>query len=205
MTCWALVPIKARIACKTRLRDRLGTPARRELARDMLAHVLGAVAGSGHVNHVVVVSPERDQVPSNVLVIVDDGEDLNAALDAGRAHALSRGARELLVLAADLPEVTTAEIDRLIMAGRRSGVAIAPDRAGTGTNALFLASPADFTFCFGADSRTRHEQESRKRDIAPALCRLPGLAADLDTGEDLERWLVTSRWAAVARVAGERR
>jgi hypothetical protein len=92
-----------------------------------------------HVDHVVVVSPERDTVPLDVSVIMDAGEDLNGALDVGRAYAVSRGARELLVLAADLPEATAAEIDLLITAGRRSGVAIAPiDPTGT---MLFSANP----------------------------------------------------------------
>lgn len=193
MSCWALVPIKARAECKGRLRTELGMPARLALAREMLAHVLTEVARSNYVDKVVVVSPERDTLPPDISVVADQGTDLNDALQLGRRFAFSQGARELLVLAADLPQVTAAEIDAFIVTGRRRGIAIATDWGGVGTNALFIATPSRFAFRFGPDSRSRHEREARRHGVEAALCRLPGLAADLDTGADLGRWFPDSQ------------
>lgn len=195
MSCWALVPIKARAECKGRLRTTLNAPARRALAREMLTHVLTEAARSNHIDRVVVVSPERDTLPPEISVVTDQGTDLNDALQLGRRFAFSQGARELLVLAADLPEITVAEIDALIDTGRRRGIAIATDRSGIGTNALFIAMPPTFEFCFGPDSRSRHEREARRHGIVAALCRSPGLAADLDTGADMGRWLWEGQWS----------
>lgn len=189
MTCWALVPIKARTECKARLRNDLDPAARRALARAMLAHVVEQASRSRNVTRVIVVSPERDVLPRDISLVIDQGRDLNAAIRLGRDHALSQGAGALLVLAADLPTVTATEIDTFVARGRRSHIAIAPDRAGTGTNALYVENPRDFEFCFGANSRLRHQREARRHGIAPAHCSLPGLADDLDTSRDLERWL----------------
>lgn len=186
MTTWALVPIKARAECKGRLRDDLDPSARRALARAMLQHVVDEVLRTRNVDRLIVVSPERDTLPHKTTLVVDQGSDLNAAIRLGRDHALAQGARALLVLAADLPVVTAAEIDAFVALGRRCRVAIATDRAGTGTNALYVGNPEEFEFGFGTNSRRRHEREARRHGIRPAQCVLPGLAADLDTVRDLE-------------------
>jgi 2-phospho-L-lactate guanylyltransferase len=188
MTTWALVPIKARAECKGRLRDDLDPRARRALARAMLEHVVDEALRSRKVDRLIVVSPERDTLPREIALIVDQGSDLNAAIHLGRDHALTQGARALLVLAADLPAVTAAEIDAFVALGRRHGVAIASDRARTGTNAIYVGNPQEFQFCFGANSRLRHEREARRRGAWPVHVSAPGLAADVDTGSDLEMW-----------------
>lgn len=193
MTCWALVPIKARSECKGRLRADLEPPARRALARTMLEQVLDAAVRSQVVDQIVVVSPERDSVPRHISVIQDRGTDLNAALRLGRDHALAQGATELLVLAADLPQVTPGEIDALVALGRPRGVAIASDRSGAGTNALYVGRVAGFEFCFGSNSRQEHEHRARDLGISPARCVLPGLAADIDTASDLTQWYAACR------------
>ena len=189
MSCWVIVPIKTRSECKSRLRNAMQPPARRRLAQEMLEHVLAQASHSDLVDKVLVVSPERDRLSRYVLLLQDRGKDLNAALDMGRALAISRGASELTILAADLPMVTTSEIDSLVAAGRQSEVAIAPDRAGIGTNGLFLAKPQNFAFQFGTGSFARHEAEAIRRGSRPTRCILPGLAADVDTGDDLQHWL----------------
>lgn len=187
MTTWALVPIKARAECKGRLRDDLDPRARRALARVMLQHVVDEVLRARSVDRLIVVSPERDLLPREIALVVDRGSDLNAAIRLGRDHAVNRGARALLVLAADLPTVTAAEIDAFVALGRNRRVAVAIDRAGTGTNALYVGNPRDFEFGFGANSRWRHQDEARRHGIWPAQCVWPGLAGDLDTARDLER------------------
>ncbi len=68
-------------------------------------------------------------------------------------------------------------------------VAIAPDRLGTGTNGLGLAPLGIIGFRFGAGSFAAHLAEARAAGVEPTIVARPGLAFDLDTPEDLARWL----------------
>lgn len=182
----ALIAIKERARCKSRLAGSLSDSARLELVRSMLARALAATGNARTVNRTIIVSPERDQIPAEVEVLTDTGESLNSALE--QAHGVLRelGCHELLVLPADLPSVTATDIDTLVRAGRASGFAIAPDAAGTGTNALYFASMKPFRFQFGPDSFSLHLHEARRAGLEPQVVRLPGLAFDLDSPTDLE-------------------
>jgi 2-phospho-L-lactate guanylyltransferase len=191
----ALIAIKDRSRCKTRLSAALAPAARLHLVRSMLAQVLRAAGGARTVGQIIVVSPERDSVPAEVAVLADSGEGLNSALM--HAHRVLRkfGCKEVVILPADLPNVTAAEIDGLVRAGRRGGFAIAPDAAGVGTNALCLASPHPFRFQFGLDSRRLHLQQAERTGLSSEVIRLPGLEFDVDSPDDLNR-LDEQQWLA---------
>ena len=185
--CWALVPIKARAECKCRLAERLSPEARLGLVRLMLNRVLAELAASRTVGHIAVVCPERDTLAADITVLDDAGNGLNAALDAARGVLVAQGARELVVLPADLPFVTAADIDTLVESGRRAGFALAGDLAGTGTNALYITPPAPFRFQFGPGSRLRHLGEATRLGRHPELVRAAGLEFDLDVADDVVR------------------
>lgn len=182
----ALIAIKERALCKTRLAEALPAEARITLVRSMLNAVLAAAGAAQTVHQIVVISPERDSVPAEVPVLADTGESLNSALL--QAHTLLRelGCREVVVLPADLPKIAAAEIDELVRAGRAGGFAIAPDAAGVGTNALCLASALPFDFQFGPYSHHLHLQEAHRMGLSPQVVRLPGLAFDVDSPADLD-------------------
>jgi 2-phospho-L-lactate guanylyltransferase len=192
----ALIAIKERLHCKTRLAEALAPPARVQLVRTMLAAVLSAAGGARTVRHIIVVSPERDSVPAEIPVLADSGECLNSALT--QAHRVLRefGCREVVILPADLPTITAAEIDALVRAGRRGGFAIAPDAAGVGTNALCLVSPHPFRFQFGLSSQRLHLEEAERTGLSPKVVRLPGLEFDVDSPTDLDRLRGQQRWLA---------
>src|SRR5450631_907954 len=183
----ALIAIKSRLQCKTRLAEALAPLARIQLVRSMLAAVLSAAGGAQTVRQIIVVSPERDSVPAEVPVLADTGECLNSALT--QAHRVLRefGCREVVILPADLPNITAAEIDALVRAGRSGGFAIAPDTAGVGTNALCLVSPHPFRFQFGLGSQRLHLQEAERTGLNAQVVRLPGLAFDVDSPTDLNQ------------------
>lgn len=192
----ALIAIKERLHCKTRLAAALAPAARVQLVRSMLAAVLSAAGGARTVRHIIVVSPERDSVPAEIPVLADSGECLNGALT--QAHRVLRefGCREVVILPADLPTITAAEIDALVRAGRRGGFAIAPDAAGVGTNALCLVSAHPFRFQFGLGSRRLHLEEAERTGLSPKVVRLPGLEFDVDSPADLDRLRGQQKWLA---------
>lgn len=182
---WALVAIKARAECKERLAGYLTPAARLMLVRFMLRRVLDALAGAQGIERIAVVTPEADFLPPDVLVLPDPGGGLNAALEAARRTLVHLGAGELIILSADLPLVTVADIDLLMAQGRRTGFALASDVACTGTNALYLMPSAPFRFQFGHDSRSKHLAEAARLGLTSGIVQTPGLACDLDNVEDL--------------------
>jgi 2-phospho-L-lactate/phosphoenolpyruvate guanylyltransferase len=194
----ALIAIKERVRCKTRLADALTPAARLDLVRSMLTAVLEAAGNAQTVHQVIVISPERDTVPAEIPVLADTGESLNSALI--QAHTVLRefGCHEVVVLPADLPMITSTEIDELVRAGRDGGFALASDAAGIGTNALCLVSTQPFRFQFGSDSRRLHLQEAQLLGATPRELHLPGLEFDVDSPADLEQldgrpWLTRLR------------
>ena len=189
-----LIAVKERARSKMRLAAALPPQARIELVRSMLAAVLSAAGSAQTVQQVIVVSPERDCIPAEVPVLADTGESLNSALM--QAHAVVRGfgCSDVVILPADLPKISSAEIDALVRAGRAGGFAIAPDAAGVGTNALCLVTTAPFRFQFGLDSRRLHWHEAQRMGLSPQVVRFPGLELDVDSPDDLsllnaEAWL----------------
>lgn len=196
-TC-ALIAIKARDHCKTRLAAVLPPSARMDLVRAMLGSVVYAAQNAESVHSILVVSPERDTLPADIPVFADTGESLNSALMQAHRAVRERDCHEIVVLPADLPEISPADIDELVRAARAGGCSIAPDAAGVGTNALCLASPAVFQFHFGPDSRSLHLREARRLGLNPSEVRLPGLELDVDSPSDLARmegqpWLTRLR------------
>jgi len=192
---WTVIAVNARARCKTRLDAALGRTRRGQLARRMLGHVLKVARSVPAIDTVLVVSPERDSIPSDVIVLRDPGVDLNAAFEAGRRAALAAGAHGLLVLPADLPLLSGADLEQLLDAGRRAGVAIAPDRNGSGTNGLYLSlhSGAGMRFAFGPDSRENHEFAARACGLFAQTVVTRGLQADIDTPADYEAVFGTTR------------
>jgi 2-phospho-L-lactate guanylyltransferase len=194
----ALIAIKERARCKTRLADVLRPSERIDLVRSMLTQVLAAAGNAQTVHQVIVISPERDTVPAEIPVLADTGESLNTALM--QAHTMVRefGCHEIVVLPADLPLITSAEIDELVRAGHAGGFAMATDAAGIGTNALCLMSTQPFRFQFGPDSRRLHLQEAQRLGLSPQVVHLAGLEFDVDSSADLDlldgqKWLTRLR------------
>ncbi|MBS0366131.1 MAG: 2-phospho-L-lactate guanylyltransferase [Proteobacteria bacterium] len=186
MSSWAVIAVKARAAGKQRLAAVLDPAARIHLVRDMLGHVLGVVSECPQISDVAVLTPERDLLPQAVQLLADPGTGLNAALAAGLRDLQQRGARQVTIVAADLPQLTLDEVSELVRAAAAEAVAIAPDARGRGTNALSLYLPSRFSPQFGHDSLKRHLQQARRAGLGGVLVQRAGLAFDVDEPVDLE-------------------
>jgi 2-phospho-L-lactate guanylyltransferase len=92
-----------------------------------------------------------------------------------------------VLIAADLPRLTPRDVEWLAGAAD-GGLAIAPDRHRTGTNALSLPLPAanGFTFAYGLDSFQAHDAEACRLKLEIEVIDSPGLARDVDVPEDLQ-------------------
>jgi 2-phospho-L-lactate guanylyltransferase len=187
-----IVPHRGLEAAKTRLAPVLDPRAREALARVLLIRVLGVAREA--CDDVVVISPSLALEPlvehAGARLAVQHGMGLNAGLDEARDQAVADGITTLAVLHGDLPNLSVADVRALADAvPEPSGVAIAPDRAGTGTNGLALRPADAMAFRFGAGSCAAHVSEATERGLRISMVERPGLAFDLDTPADLARWL----------------
>ena len=178
MSWTALLPFKPAGERKTRLAGRLSREERALLAETLFGHVTSILGRSAGVSAVCLLARSRPaDWPGSW--IEDRGRGLNDELAAAR-EALGRG--PLIVLHADLPLLDADDIAALIEAGR-DGCAIAPDRHGSGTNALAIGDGRAFDFRFGRDSFRLHREQDEGRI---GVVTRPGLALDIDTPDDLD-------------------
>jgi 2-phospho-L-lactate guanylyltransferase len=188
-----IVPHRGLEAAKTRLATSLTPEERRSLARQLLERVISVVRQV--CDDVVVISPSRGLAaivePIGARLVVQRGMGLNEGLEQARLDALYDDVETLVVLHGDLPNLQPADVEALVgalpLAG--PGVAIAPDRGGTGTNGLVLRPPGVIGFRFGTGSFTAHMAEVERARVPLVAVSRAGLAFDLDTPQDLARWL----------------
>jgi len=190
MTIWAAIPVKPISEGKSRLAAALSLPARERLNNNLFRKTLNAVAAVFAAENVIVVSRDaslREQATARGMrAIAEQGDDLNDALYEA-ASLVQNDA--LLAISIDLPEITPEDVRAMLLEceGRAPAVAIAPDRAQRGTNALFTSPAACIPFRFGEHSFSAHLEAAQRAGIVPAIITRPGLAFDLDLPEDLLR------------------
>ena len=187
-----IVPHRGLAAAKTRLAPVLDDGEREALARRLLERVLRVAHEA--CGDVVVITPSEALSSlvnaAGARLVVQRGLGLNAGLDQARDEAIADRVDTLLVLHGDLPNLGADDVAAILDAlPGGGGVAIAPDRAGTGTNGLALRPPDAIGFRFGAGSFEAHAREAHRAGVTLAEVHRPGLAFDLDTPADLARWI----------------
>lgn len=201
----ALVPLRSLTTGKTRLAGVLSSAAREALTRQMVTGVIRSALSSEAIGGVVVVSPDPDALAlaaatdPRVVPVLQPAErpGLLPGLDIGRRRADELGASGLLVLFGDLPLLDGADVRNMVR--RAVPVVLAPDRHGTGTNALLLRLSAlppgeQFAFQFGEGSYRKHVAEAHRLGLDVATSISCGTSFDLDTPADLHDLLADPRW-----------
>ncbi len=186
----ALIPVKGLANGKSRLTPPYTADERAGLVRDMLAHVIAAAQASGRLARITVISPDAEVLDAaearGAAGLMQRSVGLNFALDEGRADAVMRDADAILVLHADLPRLTGAEIAALCdLLPAPPAAVLAPDHTGTGTNALLLAPPDALPCHCGAGSFALHVAAAEARCLPFAIAHAPGIAGDIDTPDDV--------------------
>jgi 2-phospho-L-lactate guanylyltransferase len=174
---------------KSRMAHTLLPAERRALALAMLEDVLAALSGTPGLAGIGVVGDDQEVFERAVFygaeVLTDTAGDLNGALTQAAQHYAARGADAVLVLPADVPQVTQGEISALIAAHDTSPqVVIAPSHDG-GTGALLVAPPLAIAFQFGEASAARHVAAAHHLGIPVRQVRAAGLANDIDRADDM--------------------
>ncbi|MDX1600458.1 MAG: 2-phospho-L-lactate guanylyltransferase [Anaerolineales bacterium] len=192
MTIWAIVPVKPLRRAKSRLSPLLSQEERADLSQRMLAHTLEVLGGVSQVEHTLVVSRDQKALAlareQGARTVMERGApELNRALVRATVVARGYGVSGVLILPADLPLIEGQDIEKLLsLAKDPPVVVVAPDRHGTGTNALLSAPPGLIEYDFGPDSFLRHKEQAEEAGARLEVCHLPSLGLDVDIPEDLE-------------------
>ena len=188
---WAIVPVKTLALAKSRLASVLPPDIRMRLLVTMLEDVLELLLGKPAVDRVLVVTADaeiRSLAERNGASVLREAQitGLNPALRLGVAQATDQGARQVLLLPADVPLATPDEIGRITACGcEKSASVIIPSRDGEGTNALFLSPPSAIEPSFGVGSFARHRRQAAAKGIKLRVMRLWGVGIDIDEAADL--------------------
>jgi 2-phospho-L-lactate guanylyltransferase len=173
----AVVPVRSPAVAKSRLAGVLSPRRRGQLVESMLRRVLTALSGAHRIDHVIVLTPDATlELPSSVERLVDGATGLNDAVQLAAARCAARF-DAMLVIPADVPQVTAAEIDALVERARDLDVVVVPDRHDAGTNALWLRLPTASAPQFGADSARAHLELAQSHGLARGAPRAGGFRA----------------------------
>lgn len=180
----AVVPLRSPGRGKTRLSPALDREARAALAGAMLADVLDALREAG-LEVVVAAGGQAAAAAASALradVVMDapGTRSLDDAVEQARRRVAPTTG--LLVVQADLPALTTADVTALVEGD--APVVIAPTADG-GTSALLRRPSSIMGTAFGAGSGAAHERLARAAGVVPRIVRRDGLRHDVDVVDDL--------------------
>lgn len=191
MTLWAVVPVKPLRRGKSRLSGVLNEEERASLNRKLLAHTIDTLVEIPELEQVLVISrdPEALAVARHrgARTVLEDGSpQLNVALTRATVVATTYAARGVLILPADLPQISAEDVCAMIEAAQFPPVVvIAPDHRREGTNAMLVNPAGLIQYDFGPDSFSRHVAQAKSKGAKVKIMELESLAHDVDLPEDL--------------------
>jgi 2-phospho-L-lactate guanylyltransferase len=188
MTLWCVIPAKPFQEAKSRLAPDLSPAARQNLAAALFRRTCRIVCDFAGARPVLVVtrSPEIEALAQGFGALAlheGDSPDVNAALTTAALHATRHGASSVLAISADLPLLESGDLAALT--ADLAVPAIAPDRHGTGGNALLWHGTRPAPYMFGPHSLSRHLSAMAALGARPHLIHREGLAVDIDDISDL--------------------
>ncbi len=187
MKTYAIVPVKELDRAKSRLSECLDKEGRKGLLFAMLEDVLSALVDIP----TIVISPENlnSIERENVVFLKQEGKkDLDSAVKQANAYALKRGASSTLFIPADMPLIRRKDLLEVFKLGQRYSVIITRSSDG-GTGILYRRPPNIMESRFTQNSYEDHMAEAKRQGINPHIHSSFPLSLDIDTLEDLRRFM----------------
>jgi len=190
---WAIVPIKTFERAKQRLANVLNEEERRSLMLAMARDVLTCLSKAQNLDGILIVSRAAE---ADVLASAFSTERFAESPHTNLAGALTQAtdylikhfdAQGVFIVPADVPGITTEQVDELIAAN--TSVTLLPDAENVGTNGMICSPPKIVPFIFDGKSFKPHADAAFARNITPRI--IPGscFALDIDTPSDLQTLL----------------
>jgi 2-phospho-L-lactate guanylyltransferase len=165
---------------------------RTRLNRYLLEHILTVLNEVPEIEHTLVVSRDPAALAltreiGGRTVLENGAPQFNTALKRATAVATMHGAHAVLILPADLPLITAADIKKLLERGKKPPVVvIAPDRRENGTNGLLVNPAGLIEYGYGPGSNRRHAERAAEAGARVEVIPSKTIGLDLDLPEDLE-------------------
>ncbi|HYC49165.1 MAG TPA: 2-phospho-L-lactate guanylyltransferase [Burkholderiales bacterium] len=192
---YAVVTMRGIRESKSRLAGAVSAEERAALNRWLLERTLRVVrAWLEDMERCVFVSPCEEALAlaraagAEALPESGGAGGHNHAAGEGATRAMALGARTIVMLPCDLPELSQEALEALVAQAGRADFVIAPDEEGTGTNALVVPAAPPLQFFFGPGSLARYVEWGRSRGWRTAVHAEHALAFDLDTPAHLQAW-----------------
>jgi 2-phospho-L-lactate/phosphoenolpyruvate guanylyltransferase len=187
---YALVPVKDLTQAKVRLAPLLSPAERCALAAAMLDDVLTALRQASTVERIALVTTAPHALGLAAqwgFEVVDEGSGRGetGAVELAVKVCREQGASSLAVIPGDIPLLTAADVDCVMQHGTQYDVVIVPSWDSRGTNAVLLRPPDALQLRFGSWSFFPHVKQAKRKGLSYKVVRLPRVALDVDTPEDL--------------------
>ncbi len=187
----AVVPVKTLPSAKSRLLPWLDRPLVERLVIAMLGDVLEALQRVRALDRIAVATPDPRLAEvarkAGAEVLSASVAGLNPAVEAACAVLAPTPDDAALVVLGDVAGAQAADVEALLDAGARRGVALAPSSDG-GTSALLRRPRGIIPAAFGPDSARAHRGLAVSAGAAFEELALPSLAIDIDGRQDLEKF-----------------
>jgi 2-phospho-L-lactate guanylyltransferase len=189
------IPMKPLADAKSRLSPEIPSSIRGAATLLMLRRVIRAVENSIGLDGKCVIIGGDSVVASLVRLIgavwtEEKGQDLNSSLWLAMQDAFLYGAKAVLFLPADLPQINSDDITAVVDGSDalKFPVIVAAGSDG-GTNTILLPVGSSFPPLLGDDSFAIHCEIANKRGTPFKIMTPPGLLFDVDSADDLN-WAV---------------
>lgn len=208
MKVWAIIPVKPLHDSKSRLAHVLSPDERAALTSQILESTIGVLKGVREIEQVLVVSRDRKALKvarrEGALTFNEtDKQGLNSALTRASHIAVAKKADCVLIIPADLPYIAVEDVETMISQAaeeigiggnsdngcQHRAISICSDFNLDGSNALLVCPPTGFTFQYGPNSFSLHQEEASRLGMSVRIVDAPGLKFDIDTEEDWNEYL----------------
>jgi 2-phospho-L-lactate/phosphoenolpyruvate guanylyltransferase len=190
-----LLPVKALAAAKQRLAPDFSPAQRREIAGALLEDALEMCATTPFIDWWVVTADPGAASAARLRgleVFADAGQGLNDSLAAAVRVAIDAGAGSVTVIPADVPLAVPDDLTDLLDTGATSDLVLVPAPRDGGTNGLHMSPPGLVEPRFGPESLQSYVQLADRLGLRCSILGLERLTLDIDTPEDVRRFLQSS-------------
>jgi 2-phospho-L-lactate guanylyltransferase len=186
-----LIPFKSLATAKQRLAGALDQRQRSQLAEAMLRDVMSTAAGvSARIDVAVVTGDARAGALARefgFLEIEDSSnESETAAIEMATAWCEERGYDTTVVVPADIPLITSEELNRVLDAAPEEGSVFVPAYDRRGSNCILRRPASIISLRFGNDSFLPHCEAMKKTGKELVILELAGIGLDIDNPHELE-------------------
>jgi len=186
-----LLPFKSLATAKQRLAEALDQRQRSQLAEAMLCDVMTAAAGvAARIDVALVTGDARAQQMAEEFgfLVIEDArnESETAAIEVATAWCEQHGYDTTIIVPADVPLITSEELQRVLDAAPDAGAVFVPAYDRRGSNCILRRPASLIPLRFGNDSFLPHCAAMKRTGKELIILELPGIGLDIDNPHELE-------------------